>query len=352
MQSTIHAPVDPIKFLTLHFIMFILVAWMNLYKKEFFKFTPFPLFISFITGVLMLPLSFFVSWSAHKFSKSLSFFKVPKPVVKWLILSAILNTFGITIMNVGFFASDLDFVLLFRLTGVVWNGLFGYIFLGERLSLLGFLSLGIVLIGIIAIIKDFQWSQAKFPSTIQIILQLASIIFQSVNLLFTKKVLNILNSIDTEFQLLDYLFWKSVINLPTSLLTSLFYEPGAWVNFTQVFSWKMIRWTIYGTIHHEIMHVVLTYTQKITSMITMGVIAQLRILGTLVISSFAYHQTKWDISKITGAFLLFFGGVIYSFSRVSFKDLFYKRAHKNNNSRDEEQLIPNKDKGNDESEDL
>lgn len=103
--------------------------------------------------------------------------------------------------------------------------------------------------------------------------------------------------------------------LPISFFFSLIADPGAWLNFFNIFDAKMISWLFLSTILHQILQVVMTYSE-ITSMITMGVINQLRILGTLIISNFTYHQTHWNFSKLFGAGLLFCGGIIYSVSRM------------------------------------
>lgn len=331
---------DGLVFTGFHLLQFVLVSLTSFFKKEFFKFTPYPLFISFMNGFFMLPLAFLVTWSAHKFKRSLIFLKIPSQIWNLLLISSLFNTVGIIVMNIGFFASALDFVLLFRLTSLVWNGLFGFLFLNERLNFLGFSSLGIVFVGILLIIKDFEWSTAKLPSTTQIILQLLSILLQSINLLLNKKVINVLSRIETEFQLLDFLFWKSSFLLPISFFSSIYFESNAWNQFSNIFTFKFFYWVIFGTVIHQCLHITITYVQKITSMISMGVIAQLRVLGTLIISHFTYNETNWNLSKLAGATLLFGGGILFSVSRMTMEN-----SHNTESiSQDEEYLISNKSK--------
>ena len=327
---------EMITFVSFHFLQFILLAVSNVYRKELFKVFPYPFFVSFTESIFMLPLSFFISWSSHKFSRNFSFFKVPRPVMKWLIISSVIGVVSMTSMNIGFFVSSLDFVLLFRLTNIVWTGLFGILFLGEKLSLQGFAALAVVFLGIIITMKDFQWSTSKTPSTIQIFLQFITMLFHSINMLFLKKVLIILTEAETSFQLLEYLFWKSVIHIPVALFTSVFLEPYPWSHLDTFFNWRFFLWIFFGTIIHQAMHIVMTYTQKITTLITMGVISQLRVIGTLFISHIKYHETTWDLSKIFGTILLFIGGIIYSISRFNSND------SKENKTEDEEELIPEK----------
>lgn len=326
-------------FIGSHFLQFILTSFMTFHHKEFFKFVPFPSFLSFLNGIFILPISFFVSWSSHKFSNNFGYLKIPLSILKWFIYSTLLTTIGIIVMNISIFASDIDFVLLFRLTSVVWNGLFGYLFLNEQLSYLGFLSLGIVLIGIFFITKDFEWSTSKMPSTTQIFLQLFSMLIFSINLLCNKKVLNIISHNESNFKIMDFLFWKTILLLPISFFASLILDPGAWINFLNIFDTKTISWILLTTFLHQITQMVTTYVEKITSMITIAVIDQLRILGTLVISNFTYHQTNWKFSKLIGAGLLFCGGILYSLSRM--QDGFPKDNHVtgSNSSKIEEEII-------------
>lgn len=331
---------DSLIFSGAHLLQFVFVSANSFFKKEFFKFTPYPLFISFMNGIFMLPLAFLVTWSAHKFKRSLNFLKIPNQIWNLLLLSSLFNSVGIIVMNVGFFASALDFVLLFRLTSLVWNGLFGFLFLDERLNILGFSSLGIVFGGIVLIIKDFEWTTAKLPSTTQIILQLVSIIIQSINLLFNKKVINTLSHIDTEFQLLDFLFWKSTLLLPITFFSSIYFESNSWSQFSNIFTFKFFCWTVFGTILHQSLHITITFVQKITSMISMGVIAQLRVIGTLVISHFAYNETNWNASKLVGVALLFSGGILFSISRMTME----KSHNSESIGQDEEYLISTKPK--------
>lgn len=308
---------DEIKFIGCHLIQFILMPFVTFHQKEFFKFVPFPLFLSFSNEIFMLPLTFFISWSSHKFTSNFSYLRMPPQIWKLFFFATIVTTLGMFIMNISIYASDIDFILLFRLTGIIWNGLFGFLFLHERLSSLGFFSLGIVLFGIVFIMKDFEWSTSRLPSTTQIFLQLLLLITFSINLLFNKKILSIISHSETNFKMLDFLLWKSIFLLPISFVFSLFLEPGAWINFSNIFDSKMISWLLLGIIFHQILQVSMTYSEKITSMITMGVINQLRILGTLIISNFMFHQTHWEFSKLFGAGMLFCGGILYSISRMN-----------------------------------
>lgn len=301
----------PIIFLLLLISQFILSSTMMFYKKAFLEFLPYPFFVSFTSGLLLVPVSFLVAWSSHGFPNSISFLRPPRDAIRWLVGSGVLHAVSVIVVNIGFFASDLDFVLLMRLTTLVWHSLFGYVFLGERLSSLGMFAFSMVAVGIVLVVYDFEWSVSKMPSKIQILVQMTSNMLMSVGGLVTKKIMNVINQTETNFKVLDYLVLTSLMSLPTTFLVSLWKEPKAWGHLQEIFTWKFVGWSVFGTVVHEFLHLVLAELHKRASLISMGIIGQLRIVGTLAVSYFVHHQTTWDFHKLVGVGLLVSGGVIY-----------------------------------------
>jgi hypothetical protein len=47
-------------------------------------------------------------------------------------------------------------------------------------------------------------------------------------------------------------------------------------------------------------------------MVTLGVVAQFKLLLSLVISHFLFGETNWNFRQSSGALLLFCGGVFYA----------------------------------------
>jgi hypothetical protein len=82
----------------------------------------------------------------------------------------------------------------------------------------------------------------------------------------------------------------------------------------------VVLWTLFGAVLHQALHLVLAQLHKITTMISMGVIFELRLVGSLIISYFVYRQTTWNAGKCGGVVLLVAGGIIYSTTRIGATD--------------------------------
>jgi drug/metabolite transporter (DMT)-like permease len=295
---------------------FILASSLMFFTKELLRVVPYPFFVSFSQGLAMVPLAFLISWGSHKFPRSLRFLLPPSQAVPWMAASGVLHALVDITSNMGFFASDLDFVLFMRLTQLVWNGLLGFIFLGERLSLSGSLAICLVICGILFIVSDFQWSSSKMGSRAQIFVHSLTIFLTSVGSLVTKQIMSTLTACQSQFQILDYLVWTSVMSLPTTILVSQMRESTPWSHFTSIITPRVLLMVGFATLLHELLHLALTQLHKMASLLTLGVLSQVRLLGTLTISYFVYRQTKWDQAKFFGAGLLVAGGVLYSHSRM------------------------------------
>jgi drug/metabolite transporter (DMT)-like permease len=219
-----------------------------------------------------------------------------------------------------------------RLTQLVWNGLLGFVFLKERLSLSGSIAIALVVVGMLFVVSDFQWSSARMQSRAQIFVHSLTIFLTSLGSLVTKHILATLTTTGTSFQILDYLVWMSVLSLPPKLIASGLKEPIPRADFADVVTPNLLLIVALGTLLHELLQLVLTQLHKMASLLTLGVITQVRQLGTLVISYFVYRQTHWDRSRLFGAGLLVTGGILYWYSRME------QEGHAG--SEDEARLIP------------
>jgi uncharacterized membrane protein len=286
------------------------------FNKECLKVVPHPTFVTFANSVAVLPLSLFYSWSSHNFARSFTFLVPPPTIVVWLAASGILESLAAVLNTLGYFASALDFVILMRLSGLVWNGVFGFLFFGERLSLMGFISVALIFLGVLLVSSNFQWSVAVMESRAQIAIQLLAIFISSVTSLVNKKILAVIYKINTPFRLFEYLAWQGVLSLPSIFIISVWHEPGAWTNLPTIVTWRMLRWTAFGSIIHQTVHWMHAELHKISSLISMGVITQVRLLVTLGISHFVYSETSWTETRFMGVALLTFGGIVYSLTRI------------------------------------
>jgi drug/metabolite transporter (DMT)-like permease len=304
-----------------HFVLvvsieFLFSAGYMFFNKEFLKIVPHPTFVTFANSLAVVPLSLLYSWSSHKFTRSFSFLVPPPMIFGWLATGGIIESLSAILNTLGYFASALDFVILMRLSGLVWNGVFGFLFFGERLSLLGFVSVALIFLGVLLVASNFQWSVAVMGSRTQIAIQLLGIFISSVTSLVNKKILGIIYKINTPFRLLEYVAWQLLLSLPSIFIISVWQESDAWTDLQAVISWRTLKWTAFGSVLHQTAHWMFGELHKISSLISVGVIAQLRLLVTLGISHFVYGETTWTQTRFTGVALLTFGGISYSLTRL------------------------------------
>lgn len=308
------------------FLQFALSSTMAFMRKGFIKFFPHPFVTSVLNSISILPLAILLDSWQHKWARLLDHIIPPKEIVNNLIISGILNSGMMITANIGFYSSALDFILLFQLTSLIWNSLLGYIFLHERISRYSLFSIFIIFCGILMIVLDFDWSTKTFPSSIQILLQTIALFLSAAAILITKKTLNTISTLNTKFDIYDLMVWKSILSFFPTLFVSLWKELDTWGRLDELITMKVVVWTSVLAVVHELAHIVMTYMQQTTSMISLGVIDQVRVLATLVLSHFVYNETKWKFTKLVAVALLITGGISYSYFRSNEKLPSYSSA--------------------------
>lgn len=104
-----------------------------LIKKTFNKF-PFPYLISFLRLFFGLLILLFVNWINHGFPLNLRWIVPPKPIIGWLCYAGFVYSILAILVNTGFFVSSIDFVVIFRMSGIIFNVILGMGFLGEKIT--------------------------------------------------------------------------------------------------------------------------------------------------------------------------------------------------------------------------
>ncbi|KAH0794917.1 hypothetical protein GPJ56_001194 [Histomonas meleagridis] len=270
--------------------------------------------------ILSIPEGLLAAWVNLGFPKSTRWLIPPKEIIWHLIFSSM--TYGIMMCsnNLGIFVSDVDFTVIFKVSGVVWQGLFAAIFLKEKITLYFVVSVSFVIVGTILISAKFQWSTDKMPSFGQFLLQFISIIFQTFSSVSLKKSMNIIEGSERSISLLTFLAWRYFIACIPITFFSLYLEPGAWINMGKILTSQTWLFIVVGSIIGEIFQLVnLSITKKI-SMISGIILAQLRFVPTLIISHLIYGDTQWTLLQIFGTISLCFGAFIYSFSGFLLSD--------------------------------
>ena len=133
------------------FLVFILTTFhfsassvIPIYNKELFHRVPFPLYATFIQTFSSILPSFVIAWFVRGCPLSFEWAIPPKAAFPNIFVSSILYGMMMLLGNLGFYVSDLDFAVLFRVSTIVTSGFCGIFFLRERVSLEG--GVGILLV--------------------------------------------------------------------------------------------------------------------------------------------------------------------------------------------------------------
>jgi len=305
-----------VSLIVLNLFHFAITAVMPIYNKEFFKIAPYPIFVTLLQIIVSIPIAFVIAWIKNGFGKDFRWLIPPKHSLGHLIYSSFSYGFMLAIGNLGLFMSNIDYAVLIRLSGLVWQGFLAFIFLGEKLSCFNFCSVVLVMIGIIIMTTNFNKSSSHAPSFLQFGLQMLTIMFTSLSSISLKKLMNDSSNTETKCDLLTIHFWRFLIaSIPMAVL-GLVLEPAAWINAPVILSKQCMVYTCIGVVLSQTFQFIGLKLQTMTTVMTLAVISQLKFLPTLVLSHYLYNETPWSNIQLIGALLLCTGAVSYSLSRV------------------------------------
>ncbi|EAX97200.1 hypothetical protein TVAG_218140 [Trichomonas vaginalis G3] len=260
--------------------------------------------------------SFLMALASNNFDFSLKWIIPPYKAMPRLVLSAILYGGYMLSGNYGFYVSDLDFAVLFRLSVIISSSLCGLIFLGESLSFASTLCIILVLAGLVCLTSNFQWSTAKMPSINQLIVQIIAVFTSSFTSVMLKLTMKTIDELGYKTDQMTLLFWRYVLGCFPVLFASVVIEPNTVSNFLLVTDKEFIIWTIIGVLLSGVYQILNNVLHKWTALVTLTIVAQMKFLPTLAISHFLYSETRWTTQQIVGASLLIVGGVVYSLTRM------------------------------------
>lgn len=281
---------------------------------------PFPLYATFVQMALSIIPSFFMALISNHCDWSMKWIIPPFEAMPRLVLSAFFYGAYMLSGNYGFYVSDLDFAVLFRLSVIVSSSLCGLIFLGERLSIWSTLCIILVIAGLICLTSNFQWSTAKMPSTFQLIVQFAAIFSSSFTSVMLKLTMQTMEDLGVHPDQMTLLFWRYVLGCFPVLISAIIVEPNVVSNYQYVTDLPFLYWTMLGILLSGIYQIVNNVLHKITALVTLTIVAQMKFLPTLIISHFIYNETQWTKQQIIGASLLIVGGIVYSCTRMECKN--------------------------------
>lgn len=297
-------------------IHFCLTVVLPIYNKELYKIAPFPLYDTLLQLFLSVPASFFIAWINEGRPRSLEWCIPPRKILLALLFSSTCYGTMISIGNFGLFVSDVDLALLFRLSGMVWQSIFAFFVLGEKLTVIGYVSVFIVMLGVFILMAKFQWSTDKFPSFFQILVHTTNVVATALASVSLKFVMSSLSSMNKKFPFLTVLTWRYAIACIPILLMSLVAEPGAWINSVDMCTSKFFWFIILGFAIGEVFQLIGLILSKMMSVMSSAVLGQFKSLFTLVVASLFYGKTNWSVNQIIGSILLISGGAMYSISKA------------------------------------
>ena len=102
---------------------------MPIYNKDLFIRYPFPLTLTFFQMFLSIPFAFIIAWMSQGCILSFSWLVPPLHSIPYIVLNSFLYGGMMFTGNLGFYVSDLDFAVLFRITTIISTSLLGLIFL-------------------------------------------------------------------------------------------------------------------------------------------------------------------------------------------------------------------------------
>jgi hypothetical protein len=128
--------------------------------------------------------------------------------------------------------------------------------------------------------------------------------------------MSLIDQTDTQFNVLDYIASVAIISLPLMLAVSMLREPTAWTDFAVILNSRTVWWTVAGAVLHQVLNLVIAHMHRLTTLMSIGVAGQVKLLGSLIISQVVYGQTEWGVVRSAGVALLAAGGALYTYTRV------------------------------------
>ena len=307
---------DSIKIVLMTALHIFLATVLPIFNKELYGLVPHPVFLTFVQVVLSIPPALVLAWAAMRHRRFRDWAIPPREVWGATLFSS--TAFGLMmgIHNLGIFVSDINLATLFKLSGIVWQGVLAKMLLGEVITWLTWAAIVLVMCGIFLIAAKFEWSTDRMPSATQIIVHVFAIIFQSFASISTKRVLNVLRDRGHELPVLVVFSWQYVIATIPLLVMSLLMEWDVWESGCNVFTAKSFGLTLVGVAIGEIFQFLGTSITHKLSVIASAICGQLKHIPTLFISHIIYKETKWTWNQITGAVVLSIGTFLFTISRM------------------------------------
>jgi hypothetical protein len=236
----------------------------------------------------------------------------PSQIIFWLIFGVAIDSLGYLFSSYSTYVSSIDFRLLFRMSGLFWNSLFGLLFLGEAISRRGIMSLIVVFVGLCLSMYHFQWTTELLSSTYQAIGIVAEILLESLSSLICRHSFAILHrsALKTAFSLYSFSFYQYVGTFLCYALSAIARDSAALNHLATIFAPLFLGKMLFSSLLGELSCILLARLHNEASMMSIGVVKLFRILICLIVSHFLLGETEWHARQTIGAVFLFGGGFL------------------------------------------
>ena len=272
---------------------------------------PYPITLSLFRTIMAMFLMLVSAWVTKGCQRNLKFIIPPAPMLGVVVKGGIAYCALTTVSNLSLFVSSVDFVTIFRMTGLVWNSLVGYFILHERVNTKSAMALAIIVIGMILSMSDFQWTTALMSAKWQMIIMILSMLLETVNSMFYKQAYEVMGRSPSDFTIYSFNFWEYAISIiPMTMLVYYKHETNS-QQLASITTPNFLGMLFLVTILGQVAAMLYIKLHDGTSLISLGVIAQLKILLKLVASHLIFGDTTWNAKQVIATGLLFIGGIIY-----------------------------------------
>jgi drug/metabolite transporter (DMT)-like permease len=199
----------------------------------------------------------------------------------------------------GTFVSSVDFRLLFRMSGLFWNALLGFAFLGERIGLFGTIPLLLVLFGLFLSMYDFQWSTELLCSKYQTIGLILELIIESTVSLLIKRAATAVKG--SSFSHDCVIFYQYSIALLAYAISAVVHEWSAFGRLGEMVTTRLIAVVLLSGILGSTAHLMYQYLHSEATMLNLGFVRLIRYLCCLVSSHFVFTETNWNLRQMQNA---------------------------------------------------
>ena len=290
---------------------FVVSSALMFVVKVILNSNPYPITLSLFRTIMGMVLMFVLAWVTSGCRRNLNFI-IPSPQMMYVVVcGGIAYCLLAVIANLSLFVSAVDFVTIFRMTGLVWNSIIGYFVLHERLSARTWMALGVIVVGMLLSMSDFQWSTALMSAKWQMIIMVLTMLMETVNSMFYKKAYEVMNRVKSDFTIYSFNFWEYAISIPPMIVMAYLKNETNAEQFASITTFKFLAVLFLVSVLGQVSAMLYIKLHDGTSLISLGVLSQFKILLKLVASHVIFGETTWNFKQVLATSLLFFGGIGY-----------------------------------------